>query len=239
MWLIKRSVESLVVVRSSGQEGQLVVVNRFGTVYQINAYSTGAKQSEIQAKTGGIDRGTLPNLKSAYFLARVDAIEKGAGRDVDLGAWRKKIESARSMEAAKERGQARGKAQGLWQSTAFGRGMEGAGRAITGIGSLAGNILGGFAAEIESVGITAEQKAERKAEHQAMQEAAPSAREIRAHEQEVVKVREEREQSSRNQSVDPQTQRYADAAKSFEKFMEQEKEQDGGRDLSLGQKPRG
>jgi hypothetical protein len=183
------------------KEEQLVVVNRFGTVYQINAYSTGAKQSEIQAKTGGIDRGALPNLKSAYFLARVDAIEKGAGRDVDLGAWRKKVESARSMEAAKERGQARGKAEGLRQSTAFGRGMEGAGRAITGIGSLAGNILGGFAAEIESFGMTAEQKAERKAEHQAMQDAAPSAREIRAHEQEVVKVREEREKSSRDQSV--------------------------------------
>jgi len=214
------------------EEGQLVAVNRYGSVYQINAYATGAKQSAIEAKTGGIDRGTLPNLKSAYFMARVDAIEKGAGRDADLGAWRQKVESARGMEAAKERGQTRGKAEGLRQSTAFGRGMGGAGRAITGIGSLAGNILGGFAAEIESFGMTTEQKAERKAEHQAMQEAAPSAREIRAHEQEALRVREEGQKSSRNQAVDPQTRRYAEAAKQFEQFIEQEKGQDGGREIS-------
>jgi len=214
------------------EEGQLVAVNRYGSVYQINAYATGAKQSEIEAKTGGIDRGTLPNLKSAYFMARVDAIEKGAGRDADLGAWRQKVESARGMEAAKERGQARGKAEGLRQSTVFGRGREGVGRAITGIGNLAGNILGGFASEIENMGLSAEARAERKAEDKAIREAAPSARELRAHEQEVVKVREEGEKSSRNQAVDPQTRRYADAAKSFEQFIEQEKGQDGGREIT-------
>ena len=35
------------------------------------------------------------------LIVGVDAIEKGAGRDADRGAWRKQVESARSMEAAK------------------------------------------------------------------------------------------------------------------------------------------
>jgi hypothetical protein len=38
--------------------------------------------------------------------------------------------------------------------------------------------------------------------------------------------------SSRNQAVDPQTRRYAEAAKQFEQFIEQEKGQDGGRQIS-------
>jgi hypothetical protein len=203
-------------------------------VYQINAYSTGAKQAQIKAKTAGIDRGTLPNLESAYFQTRVDAIEKAAARTAERTAhrdpkvteWRKKVETERSMTAAMERGKARGRA--AW-NTSRDRVAAGASRIASGVGSFAASFLGGFASEIENMALTPEQKAERKAEDQARREAAPSAKELRDHEHKVAVERDQNQKSSERQ--DPKAKYYADVAK---QFAAAEQEQDGGRSISRG-----
>ena len=157
------------------EQGELVAINRYGSAYRIDAYSTGAKRAEIDEKLGGIDRGTLPTLQSAYFKARIAAIEQTAPRGIDLDQWRKRVNAARTIEAAKERGKARGLAS--WNSTRK-QAIKGIAAAAGGVGNLAAQLLGGLAPTIESMGLSEETRAELKAEDQARREAAPCPRQL-------------------------------------------------------------
>jgi len=207
------------------QAGELVAVNRDGTVYAINAYATGAKKAEIAAKLGGIDRGSLPNLKAAHFMARVDGFEQAASaRGAAVEDWRKTVEVARRIEAAKERGTARGTAEGTARRRDFGRVVAVAGSVVSGIGSAALRVLDGFASMIEGLALTPEQRAERAAEDQARRAAEPSRQAIRDYEHEQGYRRDQDDKTKAARDPD----RNGDLAASFRAA---EREQDGGREI--------
>ena len=57
---------------------------------------------------GSLDRGTLPNMETAYFRARLAEFQRRSARDID---WQKAPTLARALKQAKDRGRRSGDAR--------------------------------------------------------------------------------------------------------------------------------
>ncbi|CCD97628.1 AAA family ATPase [Bradyrhizobium sp. STM 3809] len=274
------------------KEGGLVAINRYGTIYQVNAYMTGAKIADIEAKLADVDRAALPNVKDAYALARADAAERAAEaalrRDPQLGSfvrfmdqvekehgqaaqpkpvnqnqavveWRREVAEARARlthdqpfidpsqtlrsDAAREERAAAmdvsrlGKAGHAFRGAAAAGKQAAAGmaRVLDGVAKWASAGPEFLASAFESIGLSPKHRAFNRAKEEMIREAAPSRREIAeaeraaAHKESVARDQEQKTQRAQ----DPQAQRYADAARRMEQFLDSEREQgDEGRTIS-------
>jgi hypothetical protein len=226
------------------QQGELVTVNHNGTVYPINAYSTGATRSEIKAKTAGIDHGTLPNLKSAHFMARMEEFERGAAPGSDVQQWRQKVEAARNGKMAKERGAAPGSTGGESRSSSvLGRGMEDISRAMSNIGSRAANFLDGFARSLESFAMDPKARAEREAGDRAPRGPVASAKEVQGSEHAKAVQHGPEQNTAQVQGPmakpvkDLKAERHAAIARQFVREEAQERDMSGG--LEISRRPKG